>query len=211
MYDIEMALDIYTDQEPIAIEPITYEELWYIRRYINTDTNGAGNTIILPMNSQWQELFEEKPQIYQPFYPNLRRHVLFTVETDDFGTDSDIEHMKLISFQTDKSWHRETILLNSDVMKIRECVQKIHSICLMHKNPPSMYEHLQDPISLELLIDPYIASDGITYSYFILWKLFQNHTPLSPMTRELLVRVDGCIGIQNKIIANLIDQLFLLV
>lgn len=193
-----MALDIYTGQEPIAIEPITYEELWYIRRYLNTDTNGAGNTIILPMNSQWQQLFEEKPQIYQPFRPNLRRHVLFTFEINDSCT----EHMKLISFQTDKSWHRETILLNSDVMKIQECIQKIHSISLVCCNhPSSMYEYLQDP---------YIASDGITYSYFILWKLFQNHTPLSPITRELLVRVNGCIGIQNKIIANLIEQLFLL-
>jgi len=96
-------------------------------------------------------------------------------------------------------------------MKIQECIQKIHLISINHQNPPSMYEYLQDPISLELLIDPYIASDGITYSYFILWKLFQNHTPLSPMTRELLVRVNGCIGIPNKIIANLIDQLFLLI
>ena len=96
--------------------------------------------------------------------------------------------MQLTSFQTDKLWHRETILLNSDVMKIRECVQKIHSICLTHCNHlPSMYEHLQDP-TLELLIDPYIASDGITYSYSILWKLFQNHAPLSPMTREQLVK-----------------------
>jgi hypothetical protein len=31
--------------------------------YLNTDKNGAGNTIILPMNSQCQQLFEEKPQI----------------------------------------------------------------------------------------------------------------------------------------------------
>ena len=46
-------------------EPITYEELWYIRRYLNMDTNGAGNTIILPMNSQWQQLFEEKPHFNQ--------------------------------------------------------------------------------------------------------------------------------------------------
>ena len=204
-----MALDIYTGQEPIEIEPITYEELWYIRRYLNTDTNGAGNTIILPMNSQWQQLFEKKPQIYQPFRPNLRRHALFTFEMND----SCSEHMKLISFQTDKSWHRETILLNSDVMKIQECVQKIHLISLPHCNhpkPSSIYEHLQDPISLELLIDPYIASDGITYSYFILWKLFQTPKPISPITRERLVKINGCIGIQNRIIANLIEQLFLL-
>jgi hypothetical protein len=201
-----MSLDIYTGQEPIEIEPITYEELWYIRRYLNIDTNGAGNTIILPMNSQWQQLFEEKPQIYQPLQPNLRRHVLFTFEMNDSCT----EHMELISFQTDKSWHRETVLLNSDVMKIQECVKKIHLIFVNHQNPPSIYEHLQDPISLELLIDPYIASDGITYSYFILWKLFQTPKPISPITRELLVRVSGCIGIQNKIIANLIEQLFLL-
>jgi len=114
--------------------------------------------------------------------------------------DSCTEHMKLISFQTDKSWHRETILLNSDVMKIQECVKKIHLIFVNHQNPPSIYEHLHDP---------YIASDGITYSYFILWKLFQNQTP-DPITRERLVKINGCIGIQNKIIANLIEQLFLL-
>ncbi len=47
--------------------------------YLNTDKNGAGNTIIVPMNSQCQQLFEEKPQIYQPFYPNLRRHALYIV------------------------------------------------------------------------------------------------------------------------------------
>lgn len=67
MYDIEMALDIYTGPEPISIEPITYEELWYIRRYLNTDTNGAGNTIILPMNSQWQQLFEKNRKYINRF------------------------------------------------------------------------------------------------------------------------------------------------
>ena len=84
-----MELDIFTGQEPISIQPITYEALWYIRRYLNMDTNVKGNTIILSMNSQWQELFEEKPQIYQPFYPNLRIQILFIIEVNDFGADSD--------------------------------------------------------------------------------------------------------------------------
>jgi hypothetical protein len=49
----------------------------------------------------------------------------------------------------------------------------------------SAYEQFMDPISLELLVDPVIASDGHTYSQQSLIKIFKNDR-LSPLTRELL-------------------------
>jgi hypothetical protein len=49
----------------------------------------------------------------------------------------------------------------------------------------SAYEQFMDPISLELLVDPVIASDGHTYSQQSLIIIFKNNR-LSPLTKERL-------------------------
>jgi len=65
---------------------------------------------------------------------------------------------------------------------------------------------LNDPITMELFEDPLIASDGHTYSKSILQKLFDRGNPFSPITRVLLVRLDGSIGIPNIAMKQMVDK-----
>jgi hypothetical protein len=78
------------------------------------------------------------------------------------------------------------------------------------------YDNFIDPISLELLIDPMIASDGNTYSKETLVQIFKGNR-LSPLTRELLVPIGKAswtpfysfqgkeIGIPNLKVKQLLD------
>lgn len=194
-------MELYKNKEPISINPpINFDDLWYIRKYLSADLDGNGsNTILLPMCEEWTKLFIEQNNIYQPHGKNLRRHVLF--EVDDFN--------RVVSFGTDFCWHKGSVLLYSDVLRIQNCISKIQLL-----NSHSIIEpnYLIDPISHELLNDPYIASDGITYSYINLWKLFTiSNNPVSPLTRESLFLINGKIGIKNilvsKIICNFIEEI----
>jgi len=153
------------------------------------------------MNSHWTKLFTEKRDIYQPNRENFRRHVLFKVDRDDSS--------KIIAFGTDPCWHRGTVLLHSDVMNIKKGISKVH---LIHDITIPKTHDLIDTISHELLNDSYIASDGITYSYSSLWKLFDIYNnPVSPLTREPLLKINAQLGIKNifvsVMITNFIEEL----
>ena len=191
-------MDLYINKEPISINPpINFDDLWYIRKYLCSDLDGnGGNTILLPMDSEWTKLFIDQKDIYQPHGENLRRHVLFTVDKIDFN--------KIISFGTDFCWHKSSVLLYSDVLRIQKCISIIH---LLNNNCIIEPDYLIDPISHQLLNNPYIASDGITYSYSSLWKLFNiNNNPVSPLTRESLIQFNGKIGIKNILVSNLVNN-----
>ena len=49
---------------------------------------------------------------------------------------------------------------------------------------PNVPEHLKDPISLSIFVDPVTASDGFTYERNIFNKIINKHNLISPMTRE---------------------------
>lgn len=66
-------------------------------------------------------------------------------------------------------------------------------------------DYLCDPITLELFIDPLIASDGKTYSRSTLTEIFRRN-PISPLTRERLILINGDIGVTNYSMIALIDK-----
>ena len=70
-------------------------------------------------------------------------------------------------------------------------------------------EYLTDPVTLEIYKKPYIASDGNTYSKFVLETLFSNsHNPNSPLTNQPLTRINGRIGIPNILVRQLTEKFF---
>jgi len=86
---------------------------------------------------------------------------------------------------------------------ISYCSQdQIRYIFSVHVNIPEIF---RDPISLELLEDPHIASDSITYSYESLRRIFQTNK-ISPLTREPLARLSGKYGIPNIALRSMIDD-----
>jgi hypothetical protein len=200
-----MSLDIYTSLDDITIDPIIgYYDLYHIAKCMNVQHTG-GNVLVLPINSQWIKYFEDNE-----INPSEERHILFIV--DLYG--------RLSSFNTDKSWHNGSVLLNSEVTKIQECIARLHFI---NNNQSPSYELFKDPITMELLNQPYTASDGFTYSGKTLYDLFNpilvpiDYIPRSPFTRERLIRIDkehttddhyGMYGIKNHLIEMLISKLF---
>lgn len=78
--------------------------------------------------------------------------------------------------------------------------------CNIPRNARVDYEdYLCDPITLELFIDPLIASDGKTYSRSTLTDIFRRN-PISPTSRERLILINGEIGIRNYSMIALIDK-----
>lgn len=65
---------------------------------------------------------------------------------------------------------------------------------------------LSDPVTLELMVDPYIASDGNTYSRSTLEILFNRNNPKSPLDRSNLVRINGDVGVPNKYVKSLLEK-----
>jgi len=94
---------------------------------------------------------------------------------------------------------------NSDRDSISYCsVEQEKYIFGTHFIVPNI---LIDSISLELFVDPYIASDGHTYSYESLHQIFLSNKT-SPITRERLYHIGNRydIGIKNLAISVMIDE-----
>lgn len=69
------------------------------------------------------------------------------------------------------------------------------------------YDYLKDPVTLVLFDDPYVASDGYTYSKSTLESLFSaSRTPKSPFTREILIKINGNVGVENILVKQLVDK-----
>jgi len=69
------------------------------------------------------------------------------------------------------------------------------------------YEYLKDPVTLSLLKEPVIASDGFTYSKKTLDSIIEGNRK-SPLTREVLrpIGINGKYGIENKIISQMLEK-----
>lgn len=74
------------------------------------------------------------------------------------------------------------------------------------KSKSDVDHYLCDPISLELFVDPLIASDGVTYSRSSLNNIRNKYGFISPITRKKLVLLNGDLGIPNLIMKSLIDK-----
>jgi hypothetical protein len=205
-----MDLDIHASLDVIPIQPyIGYHDLYHIAKYMNVQYIG-GNVLVFPINSQWIKYFDDHNINKYSLERTAGRHILFIFDGEN----------NLIGFNTDISWHNGSVLLNSEVNKIQECIAKLHFI--NNTQSPS-YNLFKDPITMELLNQPYTASDGFTYSAITLYNLFNpkpepdNYIPRSPITREPLVILNreytledkyGRYGIRNKFIQMLISKLF---
>jgi len=194
-------MDLYTGKVPIEIiPPIKYSDLWHISKCLNIE-RGIGNSINLLVNGEWEKFMEENPQKYKKYNGKFKRNVIF------YTGKGDGESIELKSFGTDVGWNEGSVLSNNDVKKIFECISKIHSLDERIEKKRSTFEYLKDPVSLELFNQPYIASDGYTYSYTTLYKIFKaNETPLSPITRNPLVKLNGKLGIPNILISDLVSK-----
>ena len=205
-----MPLDIHSSLDVIPIEPnIGYYDLYHIAKCMNVQHTG-GNVLVFPINSHWIKYFEDNNINKYSLERTQGRHILFIFDGENH----------LIGFNTDISWHNSSVLLNSEVTKIQECIARLHFI--NNSQSPS-YEFFKDPVSFELLNQPYTASDGFTYSGKTLYDIFNptpvpiDYIPRSPFTRERLIRIDkehttddhyGMYGIKNHLIQMLISKLF---
>ena len=205
-----MSIDIHTSLEDIPIEPsIDYNDLYHIAKFMNVQYQG-GNSLVFPINSQWIKYFEDNEINRYSLTRTEGRHILFKLGPDD----------RIFSFNTDISWHKGSVLLKSEVTKIQECIAKLN---IFNNSQNPSYEFLKDSVSLELLNQPYVASDGFTYSGSTLYKLFNpnpkpaDYIPRSPFTREPLVKFNkehtiddhyAQYGIKNNLIQILISKLF---
>lgn len=210
-------MDLYDGIEPIEInQPISYDDLNIICKCLNV-LRDPGNTLDLPMNDEWNKYMTDNPNDYRKSFrdDNFHRQILWKVDINNGD-------WLLTHFGTDKSLNKKTVLLKSDVIKIQDCISKIRSVDDLIKKNDSTYEHLKDPVSLNLLNDPLIASDGFTYSRRTLFDIFKRANPLwdgflnykiqvnplSPITREELILINGKIGIPNKLVSTLIDKFY---
>jgi hypothetical protein len=205
-----MALDIQSSLDDIPIEPpIGLHDLYHIAKCMNVAHRG-GNVLLFPINSQWTQYFNENNINYYSLERTEGRRILFRFNRSGL----------LTGFCTDTSWHRSSVLLRSEVTRIQNCVARLHAI--NNSNDPTC-EFLKDPITFELLNNPYTASDGNTYSANTLHALFnpspypEGYVPISPFTRQPLVRLPrewsiddqyGMYGIKNILIQKLISKLF---
>jgi hypothetical protein len=196
--------EIYTKSKKISFPnsiTITFSDIDKISKELGL-TKSIGNTIDLPLTIDWEQIMTNDP-LYNivddtRFYN--KRRILFYVPIDNIN--------KITTFSTDYSINKKSVLTNNDVQDIINAVIKISNEKIKYKD---VYDTLIDPITLDLLVNPIIASDGITYSRSTLETLFNNsrpNNPLSPITRKELTCINGDYGIKN-ILANKILDLFI--
>ena len=139
----------------------------------------------------------------------------------NFGTTISLEEVQAIRREACKfvqSINNKQLCEPINKGKDQDCEEPINSEYFENYNhilndpdkwEEESYDHLRDPISLELLENPYIASDGYTYSRTSLLKIFSSERKLSPFTRKPLIRMNnGDIGIPNIIIKNMLEKFY---
>lgn len=188
--------EIYKDNKIITLPySISYNDINKICKELNLP-NTIGNIIDLSINENWIDIMENNPSynIVNDIRFHNKRRIIFYVPTNNIDN--------ITKFSTDYSLNKESVLTHKDVQDIINAVCKINS---ERKKLNKLSEILIDPITLELLKDPIIASDGITYSNETLKKLFNNSKSISPITREELHYINGEYGIKNKVISQIIE------
>lgn len=198
-------LNIYQDRKVIKLPyPIDYHDIKKISKEL--DLSDFGNTIELPMNTEWYRLMENDMAYNicrNSEYHNKRIIIFYMTGFNE----------KITTFSTDYSVHSESVLTHSDVQNIIDAVSKIHhakkidhakKISHAKEYNEKINDILLDPVTLDILRDPFIASDGITYSRATLERLFDNPNPISPMTREPLILINGAYGLRNTKLQEMI-------
>jgi hypothetical protein len=187
-------LNIYNAKKINLPFSITYDDLTKICKILNIPDQ-IGNVIDLPITEEWRTLMSTNS--HYNILENVRFHYLRRII---FYVPIDI-NSEITTFSTDYAVNSASVLTHEDVNNIFEAVRKIKI-----KKDTKLDETMIDPVTLELLVDPIIASDGITYSKSTLKRLFKdsNH-PISPITREPLVRINKEFGIKNILISQIIE------
>ena len=187
---------IYKDNKIITLPySISYNDINKICKELNLPKT-IGNVIDLPMNESWAKIMKTNSAyniVNDIKFHNIRR-IIFYIPNNNLNG--------IIKFSTDYSLNKESVLTYKDVQNIINAVNKI--------NHNKICEIFIDPISLEILDNPIIASDGITYSQKSLEQLFTNskpNNPISPITRKELQYINGEYGLKNKLI-NEVKDLF---
>jgi len=67
------------------------------------------------------------------------------------------------------------------------------------------FDQFIDPVTLDLYNDPYIASDGMTYSHSVLTRMFESPNPRG-VNGIILVRINGDVGIPNLVLNSLLNK-----
>jgi len=203
-------MNIYNESRVITLpHPIEYNDIQKICKELDLPSQ-FGNVIDLPLNDQWLALMNTDPSYNtsDSNFHNLRR-VLFYVPFDDRN--------KITKFSTDYTVNNKSVLTHDDVKNIFKAVRKITrykkiraQLEQIDQLDSSLINTLIDPVTLEVLVDPIIASDGITYSKATLKKLFDDSVnPISPITRERLTRINNTYGLKNILVNNVIEMFHL--
>jgi hypothetical protein len=98
--------------------------------------------------------------------------------------------------------------------ELKDYIYENHKHIITDWSDKQTYEMLRDPITYQLLDDPLIASDGITYSRSTLEDIFVERRGVygsilpieSPMTRQPLIRINGDVGIPNTLIRQMLEK-----
>lgn len=192
-------INIYRDKRVIKLPyPIYYHDISKICKELNLPEN-IGNTITLPIDTEWYRLMENdlSYNITDDEIYHYKRRILFHMK----GFSEEIT-----TFSTDYSVNSDSVLTYSDVQNIMDAVCKINRDKKQEKKNKKIDDILLDPVTLDILRDPLIASDGITYSKATLRRLFDSPNPISPMTREQLTLINGKYGLQNRKIQEIIEH-----
>lgn len=160
------------------------------------------------------------------FDPKLKEEFINKSERGvDFAIDSRDQRGVIVGLDTHYGLPTLTV---DEVEALRICMQSYKSINSIEASDivhiseldwkENAYDEFIDPVSLELLIDPVIASDGYTYSKQTLISIFRTNK-ISPMTREQLVPIGKMnnsayftlnnqeLGISNIKVKQLLDKL----
>jgi hypothetical protein len=193
----KMDINIYNKSKVIVFPhsiSITYADINKICIILNLPET-VGNVIDLPITENWK-IFMSTNSSYNINddirFHNLRR-IIFYVPYYDINN--------ITSFSTDYLINKNSVLTDEDVSSIFDAVYEI----TYEKKRDQLLSILVDPITHEQLVDPIIASDGITYSKTTLARLFENlENPISPITHERLFNINNNFGIRNRVIIDIV-------
>ena len=93
----------------------------------------------------------------------------------------------------------------NDMKRILDYIYE-NNLHLVRESRDQTITVLSDPVTLELMVNPFVASDGNTYSKQTLETIFQSPNPRSPLDRSPLTRINGQVGIPNKYVKSLLEK-----
>ena len=154
-----------------------------------------------------------KRDIEDSSYKKLIEYIDFNSDTIHriFIENDDIEDIEIIDYLLKNNYNVHIILPGQTKTQLELCHPDIRDyIYSNHKHILTQwveiaYENFIDPITHELLEDPYIASDGVTYSKSSLDRLFTQHNRRG-VQGQVLILVNGNVGIPNLSMRQMMDK-----